>query len=60
MSETLLNVFERFCDALPDTVRDDLLFMMVMLSDEDLVVDELDDIDERARALFAARTFIAA
>jgi hypothetical protein len=58
MSETLLNVFERFCDELPDTVRDDLLFMMVMLSDEDLVVDELDDIDERARALFAARTFI--
>jgi hypothetical protein len=58
MSETLLNVFERFCDDLPETVRDDLLFMMVMLSDEDLVVDELDDIGERARALFGARTFI--
>jgi hypothetical protein len=43
MSETLLKVFERFCDELPDTVRDDLLFTMVMLSDEDLVVDELDD-----------------
>jgi hypothetical protein len=58
MSETLLNVFERFCDDLPETVREDLLFMMVMLSDEDLVVGELDDIDERARALFGARTFI--
>jgi hypothetical protein len=58
MPETLLNVFEGFCDGLPETVRDDLLFMMVMLSDEDLVVDELDDIDERARTLFGARTFI--
>jgi hypothetical protein len=58
MSETLLDVFEGFCDDLPETVREDLLFMMVMLSDEDLVVGELDDIDERARALFGARTFI--
>jgi hypothetical protein len=58
MSESLLNVFEKFCDGLPETVRDDLLFMMVTLSDEDLIVDELDDIDERARALFGARTFI--
>jgi hypothetical protein len=58
MPETLLNVFERFCDELPETVREDLLFMMVMLSDEDLVVGELDDIDERARALFGAQTFI--
>jgi hypothetical protein len=58
MPETLLNVFERFCDDLPETVRDDLLFMMVALSDEDLVVDELDDIDERVRALFGARTFV--
>jgi hypothetical protein len=31
----------------------DLRFMMVMLSDEDLVVDELDDIDERAHVYFA-------
>jgi hypothetical protein len=51
MPETLLNVFEGFCDGLPETVRD-------VLSDEDLVVDELDDIDERARTLFRARTFI--
>ena len=58
MPETLLNVFEGFFDDLPETVRNDLQFMMVMLSDEDLVVDELDDIDARARALFGARTFI--
>jgi hypothetical protein len=58
MPETLLNVFEGFCDDLPETVRDDFLFMMVMLSDEDLVVDELDDIGERARTLFGARTLI--
>jgi hypothetical protein len=58
MSETLLNVFEKFCDDLPETVRKDLQFTMVILSDEDLVVDELGDIDERARALFGAQTFI--
>ena len=58
MAETLLDAFEAFCDNLPDTVRDDVLFMMVMLSDEDLVVDELNDIDDRARTLFGARTFI--
>jgi hypothetical protein len=58
MPETLLNVFEGFCDDLPEAVYSDLRFMMVMLSDEDLVVDELDDIDERAHALFGARTFI--
>jgi hypothetical protein len=58
MPKTLLNVFETFCDDLPETVRDDLQFMMVMLSDEDLTVDEVGNIDERARALFGARTFI--
>jgi hypothetical protein len=58
MPGTLLTVFEGFCDSLPETVRNDLLFMMVMLSDEDLVVDESYDIDERARALFVARTSI--
>jgi hypothetical protein len=58
MAETLLNVFEGFCDDLPETVRGDLLFMMVALSDEDLIAPEIDDIDERARALFGARTFV--
>jgi hypothetical protein len=58
MSETLLNVFERFCDDLPETVHNDLVFMMVALSDEDLVANELGDIDDRARALFGARTFV--
>lgn len=58
MPDTLLNVFEEFCDDLPETVRDDLLFMIAMLSDEDLIAYELGDIDERARALFGARTFI--
>ena len=54
----MLNAFETFCDDLPETVRDDLQFMMVMLSDEELMPDELGDIDARARALFGARTFI--
>jgi len=59
MPKTLLNVFEDFCDDLPSTVRSDLSFMMVMLSDEESVVDELEQpIDERARALFGARTFV--
>jgi hypothetical protein len=58
MPKTLLNVFETFCDDLPETVRDDLQFMMVMLSDEDLTIDEVENIGERARALFGARTFI--
>jgi hypothetical protein len=58
VSETLLNAFETFCDDLPETVRDDLQFMMVMPSDEELMPDELGDIDARARALFGARTFI--
>ena len=41
MSEILLDVFEGFCDELPETVREDLQFMIVMLSDEDFMVDEL-------------------
>jgi hypothetical protein len=57
MSETLLNVFERFCDDLPETVRDDVLIMMVVLSDEDVVVDELNDIDERARGVIRGANF---
>jgi hypothetical protein len=55
----LLNVFERFCDDLPETVREDLQFMLVILSDGDLVVDELGDINERARALFGRKPSLA-
>lgn len=58
MPDTSLKVFEMFCDDLPETVRDDLMFMMMALSDDDVVVDELDDIGGRARALFEARTFV--
>lgn len=58
MLESSLDVFEGFCDDLPETVRNDALFMMVMLWDEDIIVEELDDIDKRARALFGARTFV--
>jgi hypothetical protein len=58
MSKTLLNVFEEFYDDLPATVHYDLSFMMVMLSDEEFVADESETMDERARSLFGARTFI--
>lgn len=59
MPKTLLNVFEDFCDDLVPTVRNDLSFIMVMLSDEEIVVEELEQpIDERARALFGARVFV--
>ena len=53
MPKTLLYVFETFCDDLPEKVReDDLQFMMVMLSDEDLEqVDEVGNIDEREKEL---------
>jgi hypothetical protein len=58
MSKTLLNVFEEFYDDLPATVHYDLSFMMVMLSDEELAADESETMDERARSLFGARTFV--
>ena len=51
MPKTLLYVFETFCDDLPEKVRDDLQFMMVMLSDEDLTVDEVGNIDKRVPEL---------
>jgi hypothetical protein len=57
MSETLLNELERFFEELPSTVRDDLSFMMVALSDESLVVCDVQDLyDVPARQLFSAQT----
>ena len=58
MPESLLSIFERFCDDLPETVRHDLSFMMVILSDEDIAVEQLSDVDERVPTLFESRTFI--
>src|SRR5262245_19589669 len=59
MSEQLLEDFERFFDDLPDIVRDELSFMMVMLSDENIVVHDIESAYESAaRSLFAARTRI--
>jgi hypothetical protein len=59
MSETLLEDFEVFFIELPAAVRNDLWFMMVILSDENFVFHDGTDIDERAaRGLFQARTRI--
>jgi hypothetical protein len=53
----LLNELERFFDALPATVRDDLSFMMVVLADESLVVHDVQDVYELpAHRLFVAQT----
>ena len=57
MSETLLKVLEQFFDELPSTVRDDLSFMMVVLADESLVVQDVQDVyDIPAQRLFTAQT----
>ena len=57
MSEPLLHALEEFFDDLPSAVRDDLAFMMVALSDEDLVVHAAQDVyDVPARRLFNAQT----
>src|SRR5580658_7435390 len=59
MSETLLGDFEAFFAELPSNVRDDVSFMLVLLSDEDFVVQEVRDVYERAaQGLFAAKTRI--
>jgi hypothetical protein len=59
MSESVLGELERFFDALPSWVRDDLSFMMVMLSDEELILADGDpDFETLARGLFAARTHV--
>lgn len=47
----------RFFEALPQSVRDDLCFMLVTLSDENLLADDLHhDRESAARRLFDART----
>ena len=57
MSESLLKVLEQFFDDLPATVRDDLSFMMVVLADENLVVQDVQDVyDVPAQRLFNAQT----
>lgn len=57
MSEELLNDFERFFDELGAPVKDDLCFMIVMLSDENLAVHDLaPDYEGAARRLFDAQT----
>ena len=59
MSERVLEDFERFFVELPATVRGDLSCMMVMLSDENLIVDDIESVCEAAaRGLFDARTRI--
>jgi hypothetical protein len=59
MSETLLEDFEIFFIELPAAVRNDLWFMMVILSDENFVFHDGTDINERAaRGLFQAKTRI--
>lgn len=59
MSETLLEDLEQFFAGLPATVRDDLSFMMVVLSDENQVVYDVGEVYARsARGLFDARTRI--
>ncbi len=59
MSESLFEEFELFYDELPSNVRHDLAFMMVTLTDENLIIDEMHGVFEReARDLFDARTHI--
>lgn len=59
MWETLLEDFELFFVGLADNVRDDLSFMVVMLRDEIVVVNEVAEVYERAsQGLFRARSRI--
>jgi hypothetical protein len=58
-AETLVEDFETFFIELPADVRNDLWFMMVILSDENFVFQDGTDIDERsAQGLFQAKTRI--
>ena len=57
MSDTLQKLLELFFDELPATVQDDLSFMMVVLADESLVVQDVQDVyDIPAQRLFTAQT----
>jgi len=58
-SESLMEDLENFYDELPTDIRRDLSFMLVRLSDENLVARE-DDLDYEAvvRSLFSAQTRI--
>jgi hypothetical protein len=59
MSETLVEDFETFFIELPAEVRNDLWFMMVILSDENFVFQDGADVYERAaQSLFQAKTRI--
>ena len=58
-SETLVEDFETFFIELPAEVRNDLWFMMVILSDENFVFQDSTDIyDRAAQGLFQAKTRI--
>lgn len=57
MWKSLLEEFELFFVMLPPNVRDDLSFMMVVLSDESLVVRDVAQVYERAaQGLFNANS----
>ena len=57
--ESLTGDLEYFYDELPPDVRRDLSFMLVNLSDENIVdPEQAQDCDAVARSLFAARTRI--
>jgi hypothetical protein len=59
MSESLLNEFAKFFDDLPQSVRDDLSFMLLTLTDENIVRQDLEiSHSSAARELFQAQTRI--
>ncbi|HEY1544856.1 MAG TPA: hypothetical protein VGG01_20865 [Xanthobacteraceae bacterium] len=53
----MLSEIDRFFEDLPPTVRDDLSFMMMALSDENLIIYDVQDLlDVAAQRLFSAQT----
>jgi hypothetical protein len=57
MADSLVEEFEGFFEVLPPAVRSDLWFMMVMMSDENLLFDDPAEACEReGRALFRSQT----